>query len=141
MLFIIRLNLLLLIFIYMVSRCLAGTSPRGARKEVNRALATGVRSLSFDSDDEDDKSQHGSARSPPRAQIRGPFSDDEDEGHGASSSGTNSGASVQSPDYRRPNKLTLSGSGSDDRSSIKRGEMSETSGVFYSLNVFCKRNE
>jgi hypothetical protein len=140
MLFIIRLNLLLLILICIVSRYFASTPPRGTRKEVNRALATGVRSLSFDSDDEDDMGQHGSIRPPPRTQIRGPFSDDEDEGHGASSSGTNSGVSAQSSGYRRPNKLKLGESESDDESSVNRGEISATSGVFYYLNLFCKRN-
>lgn len=141
MLFIIRLELSLLIFICIVSRCFAGTPPRGTKNEVNRAITAGVRSLSFDSDDDDDDmSQHGTARSPPRTKIRGPFSDDEDEGHGASSSGTNSGVSAQSSGYRRPNKLKLDESESDDESSVNRGEISATSGVFYYLNLFCKRN-
>jgi hypothetical protein len=131
MLFIIRLELSLVIFICIVSRCFAGTPPRGTKNEVNRALTAGVRILSFDSDDDDDMSQHGAARSPPRTKIRGPFSDDEDEGHGASSSGTNSAATAQSSDYRRPNKLTFSESESDDESSIDRRQMSATSGVFY----------
>jgi hypothetical protein len=133
MLFIIRLELSLLIFICIVSRCFAGTPPRGTKNEVNRAITAGVRSLSFDSDDDDDDnmSQHGAARSPPRTQIRRPFSDDEDEGHGASSSGTNSAASAQSSGYRQPNKITFSESESDEESSIDRGQMSATSGVFY----------
>jgi hypothetical protein len=133
MLFIIRLNLLLLLLIFtcIVSRCFAGTPPRGTRKEVNQALATGVRSLHFDSDDEDDMSQHGPARSPPRTQLRGPFSDEEDEGHGVSSSGTNSGASAPSSGYRRPNKLKFSESESDDESNVEPGQTSATSGVFY----------
>jgi hypothetical protein len=139
MLFIIQLNLI--IFICIVSRCFTVTSPRGTRKEVNRALVIGVRALSFDSDDEDDMNRHGSARSPPSTRIRGPFSDDEDEGHGASSSGTSSGISGQSSGYRRPNQLTFSESGSDYASSIGRGRMSATSGVFNEIHVFCKRND
>jgi hypothetical protein len=124
MLFVIRFYL---IFICIVSRCFAGTSPRGTRKAVNRALTTGVRSLSFDSDDEDYMSQQGSVRSPPSTRIRGPFSDDEDEGHGASSSGTSSGASAQSFRYRQPNQFRLSDIESDDESNIGR---EQTSGVF-----------
>ncbi len=131
MLFINRLDLFLLLFICLVSRCFSSTPPRGTKKEVNRALATGVRSLSFGSDDEDDMNQHGSARSPPRTRIRGPFSDDEDEGRGASSGGTNSAISGQSSGYRRPNQLVLDDSESDDdESSVKRAETSATSGVF-----------
>ncbi len=140
MLFIIRLNILLL-FMCIVSRCFAGSSPRNTKKEINRALTTGVRSLSFDSDEENDRSQHESARlPPPSTRLRGPFSDDEDEGHGASSSGTNSGASAQSSGYRRPNQLTFSESESDDRSSIGRGRMSVTSGVFDYIDLFSQRN-
>ncbi|CAF0955322.1 unnamed protein product [Adineta steineri] len=122
MLFIIRLYLLLLCI---VSRCFAGTSPRNTRKEVHQALNVGVRSLSFDSDDEDDMSQQGSAR------VRGPFSDDEDEGRGASSSGTSSGgaSSAQSFRYRRPHLFKLSDIESDDESSFKHRDMSATSGL------------
>jgi hypothetical protein len=124
MLFVIRINLLLLfLFLCIFSRCFAGTPPRGTRKEVNRALNTGVRSLSFDSDDDDDTSRHEPAR------VHRLFSDDEDEGHGPSSSGTSSGASRQSFGYRRPNQPPLSASESDDQSSINRGEISATSGV------------
>jgi hypothetical protein len=131
MLFINRLDLFLLLFICFVSRCFSSTPPRYTKKEVNRALATGVRSLSFGSDDEDDMNQQGSARSPPRTRIRGPFSDDEDEGHGASSGGTNSAISRQSLGYRRPNQFPLGDFESDeDESSVKRAETSATSGVF-----------
>ena len=136
MLFIIRLNLFLLL-ICLTSRCLAVTPPRGTKKEVDRALVTGVRALSFDSDDEDNIIQ----RLPPRTRIRGPFSDDEDEGHGASSSGTSSGVSGRSSGYRRPNPLTFSGSGSDYASSVGRGQMSETSGVFDEIDQFYKINK
>lgn len=131
MLFIIRLNLSLLIFIFISHQCFASTPPRGSKNEANRVLAAGVRSLNFDSDDEDDMSQHGSVRSPPRTQIRGPFNDDEDEGHGASSSGTNSAASARSSAYRQPKKLILGEFDSDDESSIDPRQMSATSGVFY----------
>ena len=131
MLFIDRLDLFLLLSICFISQCFSSTPPRGTKKEANRALEVGVRSLSFGSDDEDDKNQHGSVRSPPRMRIRGPFSDDEDEGRGASSSGTNSAISRQSSGYRRPNQLVLDDSGSDDDdSSVKRAETSATSGVF-----------
>jgi hypothetical protein len=136
MLFIIRLNLLVLL-ICIISRCFAVTPPRGTKKEVDRALAAGVRALSFDSDDEDNIIQ----RSPPRTRIRGPFSDDEDEGHGASSSGTSSGISGQSSGYRRPNPLTFSESGSDYASSVGRGQMSATSGVFDEIDQFYKRKK
>lgn len=129
MLFVIRLSLL---FICIVSQCFASASSRGTKKEINRALTTGVRALKFDSDDEDDMSQQESVQSPPSARIRGPFSDDdEDEGRGASSSGTSSGASAQSSSrYRRPIQFRLSDIESDDESRIGRADMSATSGVF-----------
>lgn len=125
-----RLDLVLFfLFISLVIRCFSSASSRGNRKEVNRALATGVRSLSFDSDEEESSNQRGAVQSPPRTRIRGPFSDDEDEGRGGSSGGTNSAISRQSVDYRRPNQFTLSDSDSDAESSIKRAEISGTSGV------------
>lgn len=127
-----RLDLVLFVFFVFISlviRCFSSASSRGNRKEVNRALATGVRSLSFDSDEEENFNQHEIVYSPPRASIRRPFSDDEDEGHGGSSIGTNSAISRQSIDYRRPNQFALSDSDSDAESSIKRAEISGTSGV------------
>ncbi|CAF2487927.1 unnamed protein product [Rotaria sp. Silwood2] len=127
MFFIDQLNLLFL-FINIISRCFAGTSPRGTRKEVNQALASRIRSLNLDSDDEEDKSQHESARPPSLTQVHGTFSDDEDEGHGASSTDRSSRISTEVSFHRRPKQFTLSESESDDESSFQREQMSGTSG-------------
>ncbi|UJR37446.1 hypothetical protein I4U23_030149 [Adineta vaga] len=77
-------------------------------------------------------SPYGSARISPLTRTRGLFSDDEDEGHGASSSGTSSGASAYSFRYQRPSQFRLDDIESDDESSFERGHMSAsaTSGVF-----------
>lgn len=133
MLFIIArfdLVVLFLLISLVTRRCLSSASSRGTRKEINRALVTGVGSLNFDSDEEETTNQQGTADSPPsHKRIRGPFSDDEDEGRGASSSGTNSAISRQSINYRRPSQFRLDDSDSDAESSIKRAEISGTSGV------------
>ncbi|CAF3434425.1 unnamed protein product [Rotaria sp. Silwood1] len=128
MFFIDQLNLLFL-FINIILRCFAGTSPRGTRKEVNQALATGIRSLNLDSDDEEDKNEHGSAHLPSLTRVDETFSDDEDEGHGASSTDTSSRLSAKVSFYRRPKQFTLSESESDDESSFRREQISGTSGL------------
>ena len=113
----------LLMFVCTTHRCFAGSPSRGTRNEMNQAFARGaVSSFNLDSDDEE---QHDS----PRAHIRGPFSDDEDEGRGASSSGTSSGASRHSFGRRRPHQLALSDSESEEDSKFRREESSGTSGV------------
>ncbi|CAF1521168.1 unnamed protein product [Rotaria sordida] len=127
--FIDQLNLLFL-FINIITRCLASTSPRGTRKEVNQVFTTGIHLLNLDSDDENenDKNQHGSARPHPSTQVHGTFNDDKDEGHDTSSTDTSSRLSAKSSVYRRPNQFTLSESDSNDESNFRHEQMSEKSG-------------
>ena len=109
---------LLILFMFLVRPCSAVTPPRGGKKEMQRALNTGVRSLSFDSDDEtSDEHRTPSRAAPPR--VRGLFSDDEDEGHGASSSGTSSGTSGRSSIQQRIHQLRLSDVESDPDTSLR----------------------
>jgi hypothetical protein len=102
-----------------------------------RALNAGVRALNFDSDDDNTHEHSPSHRARPSIPVRGLFSDDEDEGHGASSSGTSSGTSARSSVYRRPRPYVLSDVESDDESSLDREQLSATSGVRHGRNVSC----
>ena len=138
--FVMRLTRVLLLAC-LISPCSAGTSPRGAKKDMSRALTAGVRSLNFDSDDE----ERDSLPAPLSSRGRGPFSDDEDERRAGSGSGTSSGISselsARSFRQRRPNALQLSESDSDnDESRGSRARMSATSGVWHCIDAVCMLN-
>lgn len=128
MFFLNRLNLLLL-FINGIYRCFASLSPRITRKEVNEALATGIRFLNLDSDDEDDTNQRTPVGSSLSKEVDESFSDDEDEVHDAGSSGASSRLSSKFSFHRQPSQFTLSDSESDDEPSFQRERFSATSGV------------
>ncbi|CAF4458988.1 unnamed protein product [Rotaria socialis] len=117
--------LLLLLFIDIISRCYVRTSPHGARKGVNEALSSSIRSLNLDSDTEDDVNQYGIAR---LTLSNRRFSDDEEEQEDQRhSDDTSSRISSNSHFYRRPHRFTLSGSDSDDELSSVRDQKLRTS--------------
>lgn len=130
---------LVFVFICLFSQCSAGTSPRGARKEMNRDLNTGVRSLSFDSDDENAEEHQtpsrAASRQPPPP-VRSFFSDDEDEGHGASSSGTSSGTSGRSSIQQRMHRLRSSEVESQADRSLRHQRRPTTSEVWERENLY-----
>ncbi|CAF1358590.1 unnamed protein product [Adineta ricciae] len=131
-----------LLLICILSYCHASTPPQGSRQETNRALDTGARSLSFDSDDEDQMSPRrlantpaspsrtsGLIHTPYSTRTRSSFSDDEDESRGTSSSGISSGTSGYSFNQQRPGQFRFSDTESDADISFDRGRMSATSGI------------
>ncbi|CAF2005588.1 unnamed protein product [Rotaria magnacalcarata] len=129
MFFIDQLNILLLLLcIDIISRCSVRTSPHGARKSVNEALSSSIRSLNLDSDTEDDVNQYGIAR---LTLSNRRFTDDEEEEEEDQrhSDVASSRISYNSHFYRRPNRFTLSESDSDDELSSLRDQKLRTSEI------------